>query len=135
MRPVDQVAALHAQHVAQEGELNQWRGLVSDTAEMNISPVVMLDGRVAGILLGKLEGTTAVVHTRVVAPGYQGSWVNVTLLAKALEIGWAHGARRARFLVYGFKPRHAEAGEEIPSRDHQRDRSVCAHGGPIEWIE
>lgn len=95
--PVDQVAGLHAQHVAQEGELNQWRGLVAHTPEMNISPVVMMDGRVAGILLGKLEGTTAVVHTRVVAPGYHGSWVNVMLLAEALDIGWAHGARRARF--------------------------------------
>ena len=95
--PVDQVASLHAQHVAQEGELNQWRGLVAHTPEMNISPVVMLDGRVAGILLGKVEGATAVVHTRVVAPGYHGSWVNVMLLAEALDIGWAHGARRARF--------------------------------------
>jgi GNAT superfamily N-acetyltransferase len=95
--PVDQVAALHAQHVAQEGELNQWRGLVAHTPEMNISPVVMIDGCVAGILLGKLEGATAVVHTRVVAPGYHGSWVNVMLLAEALDIGWAHGARRARF--------------------------------------
>jgi GNAT superfamily N-acetyltransferase len=95
--PVDQVASLHAQHVAQEGELNQWRGLVANTPEMNISPVIMIDGRVAGILLGKMEGTTAVVHTRVVAPGYHGSWVNVILLAEALDIGWAHGARRARF--------------------------------------
>jgi GNAT superfamily N-acetyltransferase len=95
--PVDQVAALHAQHVAQEGELNQWRGLVAHTPEMNISPVVMIDGRVAGILLGKLEGTTAVVHTRVVAPAYHGSWVNVMLLAEALDIGWTHSARRARF--------------------------------------
>ena len=64
---------------------------------MNISPVVMIDGHVAGILLGKLEGGTAVVHTRVVAPGYHGSWVNVILLAAALDIGWANGARRARF--------------------------------------
>ncbi|HLK19915.1 MAG TPA: GNAT family N-acetyltransferase [Bryobacteraceae bacterium] len=95
--PVDQVASLHAQHVAQEGELNQWRGLLAQSPEMNISPVAMLDGQVAGILLGKVEGDTAVVETRVVAPGRYGSWVNATLLAEALAIGWAHGARRARF--------------------------------------
>jgi len=95
--PVDQVANLHAQYVAQAGELNQWRGLVARTPQMAISPVVTIDGRVAGILLGELEGTTAVVRSRVVAPGYHGSWVNVMLLAAALDIGWAAGARRARF--------------------------------------
>ena len=95
--PVDQVAQLHAQHVAQEGELNQWRGLVAHTPEMDISPVVMIDGRVAGILLGELDGPTAVVRSRVVAPGYHGTWVNATLLAEALDIAWAAGIRRARF--------------------------------------
>jgi GNAT superfamily N-acetyltransferase len=95
--PADQVASLHAEHVAQGGQLNQWRGLVAHTPQMAISPVVMIDGRVAGILLGDLDGTTAVVRTRVVAPGYHGGWVNVMLLAAALDIGWAAGARRARF--------------------------------------
>jgi hypothetical protein len=64
---------------------------------MDISPVVMIDDRVAGILLGELEGATAVVRSRVVVPGYHGSWVNVMLLAEALDIGWAGGGRRARF--------------------------------------
>jgi len=74
--PLDQVALLHAQHVAQEGELGQWRGLVAQTSAMGISPVVTIAGRVAGILLGELDGATAVVRSRVVAPGYHGSWVN-----------------------------------------------------------
>lgn len=95
--PVDQVANLHALYVAQQGELNQWRGLVAQSPQMAISPVVTIDGRVAGILLGELDGSTAVVRSRVVAPGYQGSWVNVLLLSAALDIGWAAGARRARF--------------------------------------
>jgi hypothetical protein len=95
--PVDQVARLHARYVAQEGELNQWRGLVARSPEMEMSPVVMIDGCVAGILLGQIEGATAVVRSRVVAPGYHGSWVNAMLLAEALDIGWAGGARRARF--------------------------------------
>lgn len=95
--PVEQVAELHAQYVAQQGELNQWRGLVAHAPEMDISPVVMIDHRVAGILLGHLEGATAVVRSRVVAPGYQGGWVNAMLLAEALDIGWAACARRARF--------------------------------------
>jgi GNAT superfamily N-acetyltransferase len=95
--PVEQVAELHAQYVAQQGELNQWRGLVAHAPEMDISPVVMIDQRVAGIMLGHLEGATAVVRSRVVAPGYHGGWVNAMLLAEALDIGWAAGARRARF--------------------------------------
>jgi len=95
--PADQVAELHARYVAQEGEIDRWRGLVAQTPQMGISPVVMIDGRVAGILLGELEGATAVVRSRVVAPGYHGSWVNVLLLAEAMDIGWAAGARRARF--------------------------------------
>jgi GNAT superfamily N-acetyltransferase len=95
--PVDQVARLHSEYVAQEGELNQWRGLVAHSPDMEISPVVMIDDRVAGILLGKIEGSTAVVRSRVVTPGYHGSWVNALLLAEALDIGWAAGARRARF--------------------------------------
>ncbi len=95
--PVDQVAQLHARYVAQESELNRWRALVAHTPKMDISPVVMIDDRVAGILLGELEGATAVVRSRVVVPGYHGSWVNVMLLAEALDIGWAGGGRRARF--------------------------------------
>ena len=95
--PVDQVAQLHARYVAQESELNRWRWLVAHTPKMDISPVVMIDDRVAGILLGELEGATAVVRSRVVLPGYHGSWVNVMLLAEALDIGWAGGGRRARF--------------------------------------
>jgi hypothetical protein len=95
--PREQVAELHARYVAQEGELNQWRGLMSQTPEMDISPVAMVDERVIGILLGTVEGTTAVVRTRVVAPGYHGTWVNALLLAEALETGWKAGARRARF--------------------------------------
>jgi GNAT superfamily N-acetyltransferase len=95
--PLDQVAHLHAQYVAQEGELNQWRGLVAYTSQMDLSPVVMIDGRVVGILLWVLEGATAVVRSRVVTPGYYGTWVNATLLAEGLDVSWAAGARRARF--------------------------------------
>jgi len=95
--PLDQVSQLHAMHVAQEGELNQWRGLVAATPGMEICPVVMIGERVVGMLLGHVEGSMAVVRSRVVASGHHGTWVNAMLLAEALDIGWAAGARRARF--------------------------------------
>jgi GNAT superfamily N-acetyltransferase len=95
--PMDQVARLHAQYVAHEGEPNAWRALVADTPGIHQSTVVMVDGQVVGILLWELEGLTAVVRSRVVAPVHQGAWVNAMLLAEGLDGAWDSGARRVRF--------------------------------------
>jgi GNAT superfamily N-acetyltransferase len=95
--PPADVARLHAQYVAHESELNPWRGLVANSPAMNHSPVVMIDARVAGILLWELQGTLAVVRSRVAEPGPHGKWINVALLAEGLEGAWARGARRVQF--------------------------------------
>ena len=95
--PMDQVARLHSRHVAHEDELNPWRARLAELPGIDQSPVAMIGGRVAGILLWGLEGTTAVVRTRVVEPLYQGGWVNLTLLAEGLDGAWNSGARRVRF--------------------------------------
>jgi hypothetical protein len=95
--PVEQVAQLHSQYVAHQSELNPWRGLLADAPGMNHSPVVLVGGRVVGILLWELQGGTAVVRSRVAVPGPHGKWVNVILLAAGLDGAWAQGARRVRF--------------------------------------
>lgn len=95
--PADQVARLHAEHVAHASELDPWRSRIGRSPEMSISPVVMIEGRVAGMLLGDVERSTAVVRSRVAAPGRRSGWINALLLAEALNTGWDHGARRARF--------------------------------------
>lgn len=95
--PTDQVSLLHTEHIAQTGEFARWRALVAQSSEMAISPVILIGGRVAGMMLGKVEGKTAIVTSRVIAPGYHGTWVNAILIAAALDTAWLAGARRARF--------------------------------------
>jgi len=95
--PADEVARLHARYVAHDDEWNPWRTLVAGTAVKEHSLAAMVKGRVAGILLGELEGATAVVRSRVVEPSHQGGWVNAMLLAEGLDRAWNAGARRVRF--------------------------------------
>jgi hypothetical protein len=95
--PGKEVAELHARHVAHDGDVDPWRALVANAAAMSHSPVVMIDGRVAGMLLWELDRGTAVVRTRVAAPGARSAAVNVILLAEALDGAWAAGARRTQF--------------------------------------
>jgi GNAT superfamily N-acetyltransferase len=95
--PFAEVAALHADHVAWFGSLNSWRGLLADAKKLESSPVVMVDGRVAGMMLGWLEGTTVVVDSLAVATEQRGGRVMLLLLAVGLDIAWRRGARRTRF--------------------------------------
>ncbi|HEX3743874.1 MAG TPA: GNAT family N-acetyltransferase [Bryobacteraceae bacterium] len=95
--PARQVAELHARYVAHQSESDPWRALVTATPGMQDSPVALIGGAVVGALLWELEGQTAVVRSRVAAPGRHASWVNALLLAEGLEGAWRRGARRVRF--------------------------------------
>lgn len=95
--PAAEVARLHAEHIAHGRELNPLRAMVAGTPGLDSSPVAMIHGKVAGILLWEIQGSTAVVSSRVVAPGHHGTWVNAILLAAGLDEVWSRGARRARF--------------------------------------
>lgn len=95
--PMEQAARLHALYVAQHGELNPWRASLAESSGLHHSPVVLIRGQVAGILLWEREGDTAVVRSRAVDPLYHGGWVNATLLAEGLDGAWSSGARRVRF--------------------------------------
>jgi GNAT superfamily N-acetyltransferase len=118
--PIDQGARLHAEHIAHESELNPWRARITSISGMEHSPVAMIDGRVAGILLGKVENETVLAHSLVVAPAHRGGWINAVLLARGLEYAWNNGARRARFSFTDSSP----YTQKIAARFHARAVSV-----------
>ncbi|MCC6537391.1 MAG: hypothetical protein IT162_07575 [Bryobacterales bacterium] len=62
-------------------------------------PVAMHNGEVAGALLWEVTGHVAEIPVRVVAPGQQGSWVNVLLLAHATTQGFDRQIDRIRFEI------------------------------------
>jgi GNAT superfamily N-acetyltransferase len=94
--PFEAVARLHAAKIA-HSELNPWRALLGQMQGLALSPVVMVGDAVAGFLLGDVESATAVVYSRVSAPGYRGGWVMIALLSDALDTAWNAGCRSARF--------------------------------------
>jgi GNAT superfamily N-acetyltransferase len=121
--PIDQVARLHAEHIAHENELDPWRARITDISGMEHSPVAMIDGRVAGFLLGKVENDTVLAHSLVVAPSHRGGWINAVLLARGLEYAWNNGARRARF-SYTNSNRYTR---KIANRFRARTVSLMVH--------
>ena|SRR5665213_3047416 len=120
--PFEAVARLHAAEIA-HSELNPWRALLGQTAGLVLSPVVMVDDEVAGFMLGEVEGTTAVVHSRVSAPAYRGGWVMIVLLSEALDTGWNAGCRTARF---SYLDSNCDT-EKLAQRFYARTVSVVTH--------
>lgn len=95
--PAAEVAQLHTRYVAHQTDSNPWRALLTGPGDLEGSVAALIDGSVAGALLGGLEGETAVVRSRVAAPGPHSAWVNALLLTAAVEGAWSRGARRVRF--------------------------------------
>ncbi|HUB79923.1 MAG TPA: GNAT family N-acetyltransferase [Bryobacteraceae bacterium] len=95
--PAGEVARLHARYVAHQTEADPWRHLMSSSSGVQDSPVALIGGTVVGALLWELEGQTAVVRSRVAAPGKHMAWVNALLLAEGLDGAWRRGAARVRF--------------------------------------
>jgi GNAT superfamily N-acetyltransferase len=94
--PIEQVARMHAEEIA-HSELNPWRALLGQARGKAVSPVVMVDGEVAGFLLLEIEGLTLTVQSAVIAPAYRGGWVMAVLLSDAVDTGWEAGCRILRF--------------------------------------
>jgi len=120
--PFEAVARLHAAEVA-HSELNPWRALLGQTQGLALSPVVMVDDEVAGFMLGEVQGTTAVVHSRVSAPAYRGGWVMIVLLSDALDTGWNAGCRTTRFSYLDSN----RDTEKLAQRFQARTVSVVTH--------
>jgi GNAT superfamily N-acetyltransferase len=100
--PPDQVAALYAEHIVHNPQLQAvFAARLGSTERLKLSPVLMVGDRVAGILLWSREGDMAQVYARVIAPAYRGGWANGYLMAAALEAAAEAGARLARFEIPG----------------------------------
>jgi GNAT superfamily N-acetyltransferase len=95
--PFEAVAAMHAQHIVHEDDMNPWRAQLAELPGLSESPVVMIDGHVAGMLAWEFEGSMCVVRSRVAAPEYRGGWLMILLLSTAFNDVWDRGGRRARF--------------------------------------
>jgi GNAT superfamily N-acetyltransferase len=100
--PLSQVSAaeaaeLHARYVARGTDANPWRALFTSSDDYAGSVAAIIDGALAGVLLGGLEGDIAVVRSRIAVPGAHRAWVNAVLMAEALDGAWSRGARRVRF--------------------------------------
>jgi GNAT superfamily N-acetyltransferase len=93
----EDVLRLHALYVAHQSDLDPWRPPLLKTPAMARSPVLVVNGVVAGALLWEPEGSLAIVRSRVVAPEYRGGWISAMLLGEALDVGWNNGARQAQF--------------------------------------
>ncbi|MDW8129113.1 MAG: GNAT family N-acetyltransferase [Bryobacterales bacterium] len=98
--PKAEVARLYAEAILCSPELEPGRlQHVLERLASPQSPVAMEGDRVVGALLWSLEGSLAFVHARVVAEERRRGWVNVVLMADALEAGWRAGGRRLRFEI------------------------------------
>jgi GNAT superfamily N-acetyltransferase len=120
--PSEAVARLHAAEIA-HSELNPWRALLGQSQGLGLSPVAMVGDEVAGFMLGEVEGTTAVVHSRVSAPAYRGGWATIVLLSEALDTGWNAGCRTTRFSYLDSN----RDMEKLAHRFHARTVSVATH--------
>jgi hypothetical protein len=88
-----------------------------------LSPGGMVGEEVAGFMLGEVQGTTAVVHSRVSAPAYRGGWVTIMLLFGALDTGWNAGCRTTRFSYLASN----RDMEKLAQRFHAPRVSVVTH--------
>lgn len=116
------VARLHVAHLSgtYEGILEGLRSrLAGPTADDNC--VLLVDGRVAGLLLGStVEGLTR-IESSIVAPDLRGQWTgggwaNLMMMAERLEWAAQRGSKRCRFSSFeGARPTRklaAQAGAE-----------------------
>jgi len=120
--PREAVARLHAEQIA-HSELNPWRAVLAQAQGAAFSPVVMVGDQVAGFIWLEVEGRTATVHSRVIAPAFRGGWVHVVLFSEALDIGWEAGCRIARFSYLDS----VRDTQRIAQRFHARTVSVTTH--------
>jgi GNAT superfamily N-acetyltransferase len=117
------VARLHVAHLSgtYEGILEGLRSrLAGPTAGDNC--VLLVDGRVAGLLLGStVEGLTR-IESSIVAPDLRGQWTgggwaNLMMMAERLEWAAQRGSRRCRFSsLEGARPTRKLAAQAGAAR-------------------
>lgn len=68
-----------------------------DGDDRDRSLVAIRDGNIAGVLLWRVDAGIAVIDAKVVAEAWRGSWVNLLMMATALEQGLSEGLSQLRF--------------------------------------
>jgi hypothetical protein len=71
-----------------------------DPIDLDVSPVLILDGVVKAFSLGKLRGKTCHVEATVVDPALRGGWANLLLKYEGLHWALAAGATQIVFETY-----------------------------------
>ncbi|MGH9563952.1 MAG: hypothetical protein ACRD3S_21075, partial [Terracidiphilus sp.] len=71
------MAELHARYVAHQSDSSPWRALLNGSTDPEGSVVALVQGSVAGALLGEIDGDTAIVRSKVAVPGPYSAWVNL----------------------------------------------------------
>jgi len=97
--PRDQVLQVIAKRLQEREEPGTRVAMTVQHARYDDCPVVMDGTAVAGALLWEVNGPIGEIPVRVVAAGYQGSWVNALLLAHATEQGFERAIERIRFEI------------------------------------
>ncbi len=97
--PRSQVAEMYSREVVHNPDMpppGMRRALAS--GRLDESVIMLVDGRVEGILLWELKEDLATIHARAVSARLRRSgWANSMLMALAMERGWEAGSRRVRF--------------------------------------
>jgi GNAT superfamily N-acetyltransferase len=100
--PQEEVARLYAQHIAgNPGMQPEVVAHLIKQQKVDASPVLIVDGKVEGMLLWSLEETVVTVHARVVREPYRGGWANALLMGAATEEVCQAGAQTVRFDIPG----------------------------------
>jgi GNAT superfamily N-acetyltransferase len=97
--PRDQVLQVIAKRLQEREEPGTRVATTVQHSRYDECPVVMDGSAVAGVLLWEVNGEMGEIPVRVVAAGYQGSWVNALLLAHATEQGFERSIERIRFEI------------------------------------
>ena len=116
--PADDIARLFTQWISLGGAGGVSPEAVAREASP-LSPVVMVDGEVAGFLLWQAHGETAIVVAWVIPPRWSNSWVNVLLLARALDIGWDAGARMIEYDILDGNHQPAKLAQRAAASIHR----------------
>jgi GNAT superfamily N-acetyltransferase len=100
-----QVAKLHAMYLGGTAQQVLARLSGPDPIDLDISPVLILNGMVKAFSLVRPRGKTCHVEATVVDPSLRGGWANLLLKYEGLHWALAAGATHIIFETYG---RHSD---------------------------
>ncbi len=99
--PAERVAALIMAHFPNPRSrlLERLTPGAAEAFDLDNSVALMVDDRLAGVLIFVWQGRVPVIELRIVAPGFRGGWVNAWLLEAATRNGMAAGSEVFQFFA------------------------------------